>query len=98
MYFFYLIELYLNVWNLKINFIWLKTLNSYEIWKAQSASFFFHFFSELVSLWLSASQNAARQRVKIDRVLGVEGGQIQHGGSLVGNLFVLRKFVLNINK
>ncbi len=50
-------------------------------------------FSELVSLWLSASQNVARQRVKMDRVLGVEGGQIQHGGSLVGYLFVLRKFV-----
>ncbi len=37
-------------------------------------------FSELVSLWLSASQSVARQRVKIDRVLGVEGGQIKHGG------------------
>ncbi len=37
-------------------------------------------FSELVSLWLSASQSAVRQRVKIDRVLGVKGGQIQHGG------------------
>ncbi len=31
-------------------------------------------------LWLSASQCAARQRVTIDRVLGVEGGQIEHGG------------------
>ncbi len=37
-------------------------------------------FSELVSLWLSASQSVARQRVKIDRALGVEGGQIQYGG------------------
>ncbi len=53
----------------------LKTLNSYEIWKAHV-----FLFSELVSLWLSASQSAARQRVTIDRVLGVKGGQIQHGG------------------
>ncbi len=36
--------------------------------------------TERVSLWLSARQSAARQRVKIDRVLGVKGGQIQHGG------------------
>ncbi len=65
-----------------------------------SASFFF-IFSELVFLWLSASQNVVRQRVKIDRFLGVEGGQFKHGGSLVGYLFVLRKFVFehqNINK
>ncbi len=41
---------------------------------------FFYFFSELVSLWLSASQSAVRQRVTIDRVSGVEGRQIQHGG------------------
>ncbi len=27
-----------------------------------------------------ASQSVAREIVKIDRVLGVEGGQIQHGG------------------
>ncbi len=37
-------------------------------------------FSKLDFLWLSASQCAARQRVTIDRVLGVEGGQIEHGG------------------
>ncbi len=37
-------------------------------------------FSDLVFLWLSASQSTAHRRVKIDRVLGVEGGQIQHGG------------------
>ncbi len=36
--------------------------------------------TERVSLWLSARQSAARQRVQIDRVLGVKGGQIQHGG------------------
>ncbi len=40
----------------------------------------FPFFSELVFLWLSASQSVARQRVKIDRVFGVEEGQFQHGG------------------
>ncbi len=40
----------------------------------------FLFFSELVFLWFSASQSVARQRAKINRVLGVEGGQIQHGG------------------
>ncbi len=40
----------------------------------------FPFFSELVSLCLSASQSAARQRVQIDRVFRVKGGQIQHGG------------------
>ncbi len=38
------------------------------------------FFYELVFLRLSASQSAARRRVKIDRVLGVKGGQIQQGG------------------
>ncbi len=37
-----------------------------------------YLFSDLVFLWLSAS--AARQRVTIDGVLGVEGGQIQHEG------------------
>ncbi len=36
-------------------------------------------FSELVFLWLSASRSVARQRVQIDRVLGVGGG-IQYGG------------------
>ncbi len=38
-------------------------------------------FSELVFLWLSASRSVARQRVKIDRVLGVGGGGgVQYGG------------------
>ncbi len=41
---------------------------------------FLFIFSELVFLWLSASLSVVCQRVKIDRVLGTEGGQFQHGG------------------
>ncbi len=48
-------------------------------YEKHSASFFL-FFSELFFLWLSASQSAACQSVKIDRVLGTEGEQIHHGG------------------
>ncbi len=70
--FFYLIEVYLNVWNLKINFISVLK-NTEQLWNMKSTERVF-LFSELVSLWLSTSQNMARQRVKIDRVLGVGGG------------------------
>ncbi len=41
---------------------------------------FHSFFSELVFLMAQRQQSAARQRVQIDRVFGVEGGQFQHGG------------------
>ncbi len=45
--------------------------NTEQLWNMKSTEHVF-LFSELVFLWLSTSQSVARQRVKIDRVLGVE--------------------------
>ncbi len=68
---FYLIEVYLNVWNInKLNSLWKHwTIMKYEKhWLSLLL-----FFPELVFLWLSASQSVVHQRVKIYRVLGVKG-------------------------